>query len=70
MKETLPYVLAYKSRNFGPNLIMTFSIRLTCGSLKNPIYFRIVLDIKGEGGRVGESMYYPQFFKPKIIIKN
>ena len=28
------YIIAYKSRNFGPNLISIFSIQLICGSEK------------------------------------
>ena len=30
--KVLPYILAYKSRNLGPNFIIIFSIRLIRGS--------------------------------------
>jgi hypothetical protein len=35
----LPYILAYKSRNFGHNLSCILSIRLICGSSNQPKYF-------------------------------
>ena len=30
----LPYILAYKSRNFGRNMVLLFTFRLICGSKK------------------------------------
>ena len=37
MEGNLPYILAYKTKNFGQNINVLFTIRLIRGSLKKHI---------------------------------